>query len=313
MQEITPAEYAHRMRENASSSTPVFNLSNVKIKGEDLPNDVRVTREICDADAGRASIFVEVRKTLHGDMHVFRGQTSGDVEFGIVSGDERVFTERDDLRAVEVPQFWILAWDPKGELEESEGFWTKEQREERAIGWLETGWTVTYSTAALQAVRRIEDVLRYWRDMRQSAEEDLREHAETNPTGCPVGCEQCANLLKAYDATLTPSERAEGERKTEQATQGDAEHAEQRLLERAMLAGESYRKAKEIFPWLQPEASLEVRQDRFKVLQAEWIDALQLIDNPSWTDDERTEAHGRWLYNLSDTDKAIWNEFVTQD
>jgi hypothetical protein len=231
MEEITHAEYDHRVRANKSSSTPMFDLTKVKIKGE------------------------------------------------------------------EIPQFWILAWDARGELEETEGYWTEADRQRRAIDLLEANWTVTYSTAALQADRRIQDVLRYWRDMRQNAEQDLREHAEANPTGCPVGCEQCANLLRQYDATLSPSERAEGERKTAEAkalAKKQAEDAGIEALRRKMN-------------------DTAAREARFRELQAEWIDALQLIDNPSWSDDERQERHGRWLYNLSDDDKNIWDEFVPQD
>lgn len=120
----------------------------------------------------------------------------------------------------EVPQFWILAQDREGMLADSRGYWTKRDQHQEALELLDDGWSVTFSTAGLQSPERIATVIRYWSDMRKDAEDNLRDHAEANPTGCPVGCEQCANLLREYDATLTPSERAEGELKTTRAMKG---------------------------------------------------------------------------------------------
>lgn len=177
-----------------------------------------------------------------------------------------------DKTAAEVPQFWILFMDKYGMIEDPEGYWTKKDRQDRAIELLEDGHQVIYTTASLMHEPSIRRVQKYWSDRKQNAENDLREHAEANPMGCRIGCEQCANLLKQYDATLSPSERAEGERKTAEAMSRRAESGglswqarqaqnraraqafkaamerqsneahEQRLRERAALAAESYQR-----------------------------------------------------------------------
>jgi hypothetical protein len=64
----------------------------------ELPENVRVTAAICDADAGSApSQFVEMRKTARGQMYIFQGKNSADVPFGVIDGDETVYTG-DDIK-----------------------------------------------------------------------------------------------------------------------------------------------------------------------------------------------------------------------
>lgn len=116
----------------------------------------------------------------------------------------------------EVPQFWILPCSPSGELEDPEGYWTKEDRQRRAIIFLEMGWSVAYSVAALQTPQRIKTVLQYWQDRRRDAKRALQKHQHFTGS-CPVDCERHAQLLREYDATLAPSDRVEGERKTKEA------------------------------------------------------------------------------------------------
>jgi hypothetical protein len=239
------------VRENACSSTPVFDLSNVKVKDDQV-----------------------------GDAWMIQSEPDAE-EWGYSS------QAAEPDRKVEVPEFWILAWNDTGELEEAEGFWTKADRRQRAIDLLEDNWSVTYSTVALMAEQRIQEVLEQNTLKRQRIEQDIREH-QRRLHGM-VGCERCSQLVREYRATLSPSERTVGD-------------PVQNLVAKVAKEQEGIDTLRRKLYRDQP------RRLRFQELQAEWID-LQ-VSYSHMSNEQLKEAHGRWLYNLKDEDKRIWNEFI---